>query len=75
LVSDDGKDGLHSDPGLEDPEELYCQPIGTDFDLNGPSTMTMSVIQDEEDRQPTNLAAEMLQYHHCFNHISYQRLQ
>jgi hypothetical protein len=55
--------------------ELGNQPIGTSFELNGPtpsSTHEPNVIQDEEDRQPTNLAAKMLQFHHRFGHISFE---
>jgi transposase InsO family protein len=73
--SSDQEKVLHSDPGSVEPEELYCQPIGTDFDLNGPSATTTAVIQDEEDRQPTTLVAELIRYHHRFNHISFPRLQ
>ena len=43
------------------------QPVNTDFDLNGPTPNVQrrppTLIEDEEDRQSTNLAAELLRYH------------
>jgi hypothetical protein len=38
------------------------------------STNAPIIIEDKEDRQPTNLAAELLRYHHRFGHISFRKL-
>jgi hypothetical protein len=73
IKSGNDKNGI-TNKGLD---EQYCQPIGKYFNLNGPKQSSKNgptVVQDEEDRQPNNLAAEMLRYHHRFGHISFQRL-
>jgi transposase InsO family protein len=47
-----------------------------DFDLDGATGKSKPIIvEDEEDVQPTNLAAEMLQIHHQCGHISFARIQ
>jgi hypothetical protein len=46
------------------------------FDLNGSTKKSRPIIvEDKEDIRPTNLAAEMLWFHHKFGHISFTRLQ
>jgi hypothetical protein len=73
IKSGNDKNGITNE-GLD---EQYCQPIGKYFNLNGPKQSSKNgptVVQDEEDRQPNNLAAENLRYHHRFGHISFQRL-
>ncbi len=51
-------------------------PNTVEFDLDGPTGKNRPIIvEDEEDIQPTNLAAEMLRYHHKFGHVSFARLQ
>jgi hypothetical protein len=56
-----------------------AQPTSTSFDLDGPpsegETTKPQVIDDEEDRQPTNIAAELLRYHQRLGHISFKKLQ
>jgi hypothetical protein len=47
----------------------------TQFDLDGRKGVNAPIIiEDEEDCQPTNLTAELLQYHHWFGLISFQKL-
>jgi hypothetical protein len=47
-----------------------------DFELNGPNKQsTPIIVEDEEDVQPTNLAAEMLRFHHKFGHVTFPKLQ
>jgi hypothetical protein len=43
--------------------------------LNGPQKGRPTIIEDEEDRQPTSSVAELLQYHHRFGHILFKKLQ
>ena len=54
-------------------------PVPTDFDLDGPMPTnqedSMNVVDDEEDCQPTNIAAELLRYHQRYNHLSFAKLQ
>ena len=45
------------------------------FNLDGPATMQQIVVEGEEDRQPTNVAAEFLRYHQKFNHVSPKKIQ
>jgi len=45
------------------------------FNLDGPTTMRQIVVEGEEDRQPTNAAAEFLCYHQKFNHVSLKKIQ
>jgi hypothetical protein len=63
----------HLDAGQDEMDE-YCKPIGTHFDINGPFPSMPNIVLDEEDRQPTNLAAKMICYHQRFGHISFQQL-
>ena len=61
-----------------DPEYQVDSPKITSFNLDGPispSHNTHHIIEDEEDRQVDNLAAEFLKYHHKFNHCSPRRMQ
>jgi hypothetical protein len=47
-----------------------------DFELDGPEGISRPIIiEDEEDIQPTNLAAKMLRNHHKFGHVSFPKLQ
>jgi hypothetical protein len=47
----------------------------TCFDLDGKKRADAPIIiKDEEDCQPTNQAAELLQYHHKFGHVSFRIL-
>jgi hypothetical protein len=47
-----------------------------DFKLDGPTgKSTPIIIEDKEDVQPTDLAAEMLLFHHKFGHVSFPKLQ
>jgi hypothetical protein len=51
-------------------------PITTTFDLNNKGgTNAPAMVKDEEDRQPTNLAAELLRHHQKFGHGSFKNLQ
>jgi len=45
------------------------------FNLDGPTTMRQIVVEGEEDRQPTNVAADFLRYHQKFNHVSPKKIQ
>jgi hypothetical protein len=51
-------------------------PITTTFDLDDRGgTNAPAIVEDEEDRQPTNLAAELMRYHQKFGHIFFKNLQ
>jgi hypothetical protein len=51
-------------------------PITTTFDLDDRGgTNAPAIVEDEEDRQPTNLAAELLRHHQKFGHVSFKNLQ
>jgi hypothetical protein len=55
-------------------EEDSQWPHTVDFDLDGASGKSRPIIvEDEEDVQPTNLAAEMLRIHHQCGQISFAR--
>ena len=61
-----------------EPEFRVNHPLKTSFDLDGPPQTHSSlpiVIEDEEDKQLTNVSAEFLRYHHKFNHCSPKRMQ
>jgi hypothetical protein len=81
--SDDERNNMESVDGNDSDDDeddvLPTQPKTTTFDLDGPSTYTNRmlpiVIEDEEERQPTNVSAEFLRYHQKFNHISPKRIQ
>jgi len=50
--------------------------INLDGPTNAQGKETPSlVVNDEEDRQPTSDAAELLKLHHRFGHISFKRVQ
>jgi hypothetical protein len=50
--------------------------ITTTFDLdNKGGTNAPATVEDKEDRQPTNLAAELLRCHQKFGHVSFKDLQ
>jgi hypothetical protein len=50
-------------------------PITTTFDLDDRGgTNAPAIVEDEEDRQPTNLAAELLRCHQKFGHVSFKNL-
>jgi hypothetical protein len=47
-------------------------------DLNGPNATdqpTPNTVEDKEDQQPTSAAADLLQHHHKFGHVSFRRLK
>ena len=53
--------------------DVPYDPTPREFDmdtLNLPGTVPVVVQDDEEDRQPTNVAAEFLKLHLNFNHCS-----
>eukprot|EP00978_Attheya_sp_CCMP212_P038548 scaffold192055_cov31-Attheya_sp.AAC.1 len=52
-------------------------PNVTNFDLYGPTEgeTTPNIIDDEEDRQPTPKAAELLRYHQQFGHAPFRKIQ
>jgi transposase InsO family protein len=79
IVPDDEDDDDIVQSGSDTTDETdWCQPVDTEFDLNGPEKARQQLpnyIDDEEDQQPTSAAAELLQYHHRFGHISFRRLQ
>ena len=57
-------------------DEGGISPITTTFDLDDRGgTNAPAIVEDEEDRQPTNLAAELLRYHQKFGHLSFKNLQ
>ncbi len=71
VVSDNEDSGSEED--YDDSKQAETQTIH--FDLNGQKGQNAPVIvEDEEEHQPTTLAAEMLQYHHRFGHISFRKL-
>jgi hypothetical protein len=49
------------------------------FNLDGPTSgeqrMQQIIVEDKEDKQPTNVAAEFLSYHQKFNHVSPKKIQ
>jgi hypothetical protein len=58
------------------PDYNVAEPKQTSFNLDGPKHSNAPVlIEDEEDRQATNVSAEFLLYHQKFNHCSPKRLQ
>ena len=50
-------------------------PMTVEFDEPQTQQQLPSVIEDEEDTQPVNTAAEFLKYHHKFGHCSPRRIQ
>jgi hypothetical protein len=80
---DEEEHDVHNNREHEDSDDendtLPTQPRHTTFDLNGPTEYTNrqvpAIIEDEEERQPTNVSAEFLRYHHKFNHVSPKRIQ
>jgi hypothetical protein len=61
--------------GQKDP---LATPTDANFSINGPHTGTgpsPTVIEEEEDTQPTNKAAKLLRYHQKFGHLSMRALQ
>ena len=71
-------EGATTSPTPEGDSNMWCQPLGTSFDTNGPSnssTPKPEKVEEEEDTQPTNKSAELLRYHHQFRHISFRKLQ
>jgi hypothetical protein len=74
LVSDDEDEGEDEEEGSDSQNMPRVRRI--DFDLDGPTpTKTPIIIQSEEERQPTNVAAEFLRYHQNFGHISPEKIQ
>lgn len=84
-------DTAEPDPLTTEPDPLTTEPDTTEdstlegdtptqipFELDGPKMVqgqTPVIMEDEEHRQPTNTAAELLQYHHRFGHIGFRSLQ
>ena len=56
-------EGATTTPTPEGDSNLWCQPLGTSFDTDGPSnpsTPKPAIVEEEEDTQPKNKAAELL---------------
>ena len=67
-------EGATTNPTPEGDSNLWCQTLETSFDTNIPrnsSTPKPAIVEEEEDAQQTNKAAELLRYHHQFGHISF----
>ena len=59
-------------------DDVPFDPTPREFDMDTPDLLDTApvVIQDdEEDRQPTNVAAESLKFHLKFNHCSPRKIQ
>ena len=58
-------------------EQPTFTPTAADFNLNGPAHTqnAPAIIEEEEDKQPTTTAAQLLRYHQKFGHISFSKLQ
>ena len=81
VISDDDSDDIslpedhvEQDPTFDGSDSL---PKATSFSLDGPTFGRPApvVVEDEEDRQTTNVTAEFLRYHQKFNHCSPKRMQ
>ncbi len=75
---DKSENGSNYDPSMDTQREEWCKPVDTNFDLDFRNPQNKGrpiIIEDEEDRQPTNTAAELLRYHHKFGHVSFTKLQ
>jgi hypothetical protein len=78
VVSDDENDG--KDEEVDEQREVQPTttdaPICTSFDLDGPTDIpTPTIIEDQEDCQPSNLSAQLLRHHQQFGHVSFKKLQ
>lgn len=61
---------------VEDSGGATPAPTPTPFDLSPDNITTEHVVQpDEEDLQQSNQAAQLLRFHHRYNHISFSKLQ
>jgi hypothetical protein len=68
VVSNDEDSGSEED--YNDSKKAESQPIH--FDLDGRKVHNAPVlVEDKEEHQPTTMAAELLQYHHRFGHVSF----
>ena len=59
-------------------DDVPYDPTPREFDMDTsklPGTAPVVIQDDEEDRQPTNVAAEFLKFHLKFNHCSPQKIQ
>ena len=59
----DEPEGATTTPTPEGDSNLWCQPLGMSFNTNGTSnhlTIKPGIVEEEEDTQPTNKAAELL---------------
>ena len=59
-------------------DDVLYDPTPREFDMDTPDlpgTSPVVVQDDEEDRQPTNVAAEFLKFHLKFNHCSSRKIQ
>jgi hypothetical protein len=75
-VSDDDSEDADEYPDILDSDEDEASPMQTPFELDGPrGREAPAIVEDEEDHQPTNLAAEMLRYHQKFGHTPFKKLQ
>jgi hypothetical protein len=78
-VSDDEEDFANkyaNDRTLNSSDNEEISLMRTTFKLDGPKGRDAPVIvEDEEDHQPTNLAAEMLQCHQKFGHTLFKKMQ
>ena len=70
-------DGAGNESDIEDAQsigdDVPYDPTPCEFDMDTPNlsgTSPVVVQDDEEDRQPTNVAAEFLKFHLKFNHCS-----
>jgi hypothetical protein len=90
VISDDENDGDAKENACEEDEVVHkresessnggdeggTSPITTMFDLDDRGGMNApAIVEDEEDCQPTNLAAESLRHHQKFGHICFKNLQ
>ena len=80
IVSDgEDDDSLSSAEGDDGSiASLPDEPRVTPFDISLDNTTTECTVvlyDSEEDKQPTNVSAEFLRYHHKFNHISFAKLR
>ena len=76
----DAADSSDTDEQWDDDEiEFNDKPVTTSFDASPETSESKGVlptiIQDEEDQQPSSPAAELLRYHQRFGHASFAKLQ
>ena len=77
-ASDDDDTVLDAEDSNKSSQSPPSEPLATRFDLDGPTQTGQAppaIVEEEEDRQLTNAAAQLLQFHHKFGHVSFKRLQ